>query len=76
MTVPKYLVQNGCFAADSVAMQYHATNADRTRAIVERTLEALEANGMIKFVPEDEWPDFFVPDPPYGFPFPSTGADK
>ena len=58
-----WLVQNGCFAADNVAIGFQGTPAAKTRVIIHRALEALIANGCIQ-VPSD-WPEFFVPDPPY-----------
>jgi hypothetical protein len=62
------LVRNACFSADAVAVGFIGTEADKTRAIVRRALEALEANGMIKVVPESEWPSWYIPDPPYKVP--------
>jgi hypothetical protein len=62
------LLQNALFAADTAAIDARRRNlapAQVTRAAVARALEALEANGMIQFVPPADWPPYFVPDPPY-----------
>lgn len=68
MTISREVIQMGSIAADEVAMRAHSTGSEKTRAIVERTLEALEANGIIKIVPEEERPEFFAPYPPYEGP--------
>lgn len=70
--VKHLLVRNGTMSANAVAIGLNATTltgAERTRIIVERTIEALEANGLITVVPADEWPDFYIPDPPYRSPW-------
>lgn len=67
--IPPDLIQNGVLAADVVAMQEYATESKRTRAIVTRALEALAANGQIQVVPQEQWPDWFVLEPPYRLPF-------
>lgn len=61
----RWLVRNACMSADSVAIGFNGTPAAKTRAVVERALEALLANGLIKVVPNEEWRDFYVIDPPY-----------
>lgn len=72
--LPADLIRNACFAADTVAIGFTGTGADKTRAIIERALEALEANGMIKIIPEEEWPQWFIPDPPYTIPCADTSV--
>lgn len=62
------LVQNACFAADQIAIGFDGTGAELTRAVITRALEALEGNGMIELVAMDDWPMFFVPEPPYTDP--------
>lgn len=62
----KALVQNACFAADAVAIGFEGTGAEKTRAVIAKALEALEANGMIVVTPIEEWPTLFFPDPPSG----------
>lgn len=69
--VTDQVVQLGCLAADEIVfLDYESakpmTGAERTRAIVRRTLEALEANGVIYIVPDENHPFFFKPFPPYG----------
>jgi hypothetical protein len=67
----QYLVQQACYSADGVAIDRKAegaTGAEVTRAVIARALEALEANGYITVVPPAEWPDWFVPEPPYEVP--------
>lgn len=59
------LVRNACFSADEVAMEFYDSGADRTRAVVRRALEALEANELITVKPLEEWPDTYAPYPPY-----------
>lgn len=71
MTIPDPLILNACFSADSVAIGFKGSSADLTKAIVQRTLEALEANGMITIIPEREWPEYYIPDPPYKAPWDS-----
>lgn len=68
--VPANLIQHACIAADVVAMQPTMVGADRTRAIITRALEALLNNGLIQVTPEDQWPQWFVIDPPYELPAP------
>lgn len=65
MPVSREVVHLGCLAADEVAIGFTGTGAEKTRAIVERALEALLANGVIKIVPDEELPMFFAPFPPY-----------
>lgn len=68
--VTDQLVQLGCLAADEVVFSNlkgtQMTGAQKTRAIVRRTLEALEANGVIYVVSDENHPFFFKPYPPYG----------
>ena len=68
--VTDQVVHLGCLAADEVVfLNMNATSmtgAEKTRAIVRRTLEALEANGVIYIVPDENHPFFFKPFPPYG----------
>ena len=59
------LTQNACFSADAIAIGFPGTGAERTRATVQRALEALEANGLITVVPQENWPEWYVPEPPY-----------
>jgi len=61
----KNLVRNACLSADVVAVGFQGTNAEKTRAILTRALEALEANGLIRVTPIEEWPHFYFLDPPY-----------
>lgn len=67
--VMEWLVRNACMSADSVAIGFQGTNAAKTRAVVQRALEALIANGQIAIKPLDEWPEYYVIDPPYKSPF-------
>lgn len=71
MAVSEQVVQLGCLAADEVVFfnyenATHMTGAEKTRAIVKRALEALDANGIIYIVPDENQPFFFRPFPPYG----------
>ena len=59
------LTQQACFAADVVAMQAHRAEAARTRAIVQRALEMLLANGLVTATPFDQWPEWTALDPPF-----------
>jgi hypothetical protein len=68
-TVLDYLVQNACFSADSVAVGFEGTPAQKTHAVITRALEALEANGLISITPLDDWPIAYAADPPYKNPF-------
>lgn len=64
----EWVVRNACFSADIVAMERTAagdTGAQVTEAIIKRSLEALVANGIIAIKDPDDWPPFYVPDPPY-----------
>lgn len=68
MAIDARLVQNATLAADEVALSpefQSLTGAAKTRALVERALEALEANGLITVTPEADRPFFFAPFPPY-----------
>lgn len=65
MSIDVNLLQNACIAADDVAIRFQGTDSERTRAVVQRALEALEANGLITVVPEEDRPFFFAPFPPY-----------
>ena len=59
------LVRNACFAADIKvidACEAGSTLAAKTRIAIWTALAALEANGMIKFVPMNDWPELFDPD--------------
>lgn len=58
----RWAVQNACFAADSVAIGFAGTQAEKTRAVIERALEALVVNGMIEIKDPDEWPGIFAVD--------------
>lgn len=60
-----WLVRNACLSADPVAMHYMGSESGRTQAIIARALNALEGNGLIRFVPREEWPEFYVAEPPY-----------
>lgn len=64
-----HLVRNACFSADSVAVDFTGASLNLTRALVTRALEALLANGLISVTPLEEWPDYYIPDPPYVNPF-------
>lgn len=70
MAVSDQTVQLACLAADEVVLLDNLANpmtgAEKTRAIVRRALEALEANGVIYIVPDENHPFFFRPFPPYG----------
>ena len=59
------LVKNASLSADSVAMRRHPTEAQRTRAIVERTLLFAFGNGLIDLKPRAEWPAWMTIDPPF-----------
>ena len=74
--VLEWLVQNGSFAADMVAVGHPGTGAEKTRAIVKKALEALIGNGQIHIVPPTEWNYYFLPDPPYDNPLGKLGVDK
>lgn len=67
MSVPESILNVAKLSADLKAVEFVGTfvGPSSTLAIVERTLEALEANGYIKYVPEDERPQFYTPRPPY-----------
>jgi hypothetical protein len=65
VTVSKQVIQFGVLSADDVAIGFVGTGAERTRAIVTRALEALEANGVISIVPDEKLPPYYVPFPPY-----------
>lgn len=69
------LVQLACMSADDVAIGFQGTNAERTRAIVRRAIEALVANCIITIAPIDSWPGFYTPFPPYETTFPSADVD-
>lgn len=57
----KWAVQNGCFAADDVAIGFQGTPAEKTRAVIERALEALITNGIITINDPEDWPPYFSP---------------
>ena len=59
------LVKNACFSADSVAIGFRGTEAEKTRAVIHRALEALLANNYITIVPPEERPFVYIPEPPY-----------
>lgn len=59
------LVQNGCFAADTVAIGFEGTGAEKTRAIVSRALGALLANGLIEVKDPADWPEWIALDERY-----------
>lgn len=61
-------VRNATLSADMVAMQPHATEAARTRAIVRRTLEFLLANKIVEMKPASEWNEWMSLDPPFEMP--------
>ncbi len=63
--VMEWLVRNGCFSADSVAIGFQGTPAAKTRAVIHRALEGLIANGCIHVPAPADWNEFYVPDPPY-----------
>jgi len=58
-------VRAACMAADSVAVGFQGTGAERTRATIQRAIEALLGNGIVTPVPRGESPDWIVLDPPY-----------
>lgn len=62
------LIRNACLAADEVAIGFQGTAAEKTRAVIERALEALIANGQITVVPIEDWPHWYIPAPPYELP--------
>jgi hypothetical protein len=64
------LVQNMTLAADSVAVGFQGTGAERTRATIRRAVEAAIGNGLITVTPQSEWPEWIVVDPPYQAAFP------
>lgn len=68
-----HLIRNACFSADSVAIEFEGTTSKFTEAVVTRALEALIANGLISVTPLEEWPEYYMPDPPYVNPFSSNG---
>lgn len=59
------LVQMASQASDIVAIQFGGTDAERTRAIIRRSLECLIGNGIITIQPSKKWPSSIVIDPPY-----------
>jgi hypothetical protein len=62
------LIQNAVLSADSVACLDYPTGAQRTRAIVKRTVESLIGNGLVSVTPRSEWPRWIVLDPPFQLP--------
>jgi hypothetical protein len=66
--IPEGLIQNAVLAADVVAIGPHRTGAEKTRAVVTRAVEFLVGNGLITVVPQDEWPEWLVMDPPFRQP--------
>lgn len=58
------LTRKGTSAADSVAIGFAGTGAERTRASVRAALRMLLANGLITAVPSEEWPEYVAIDPP------------
>lgn len=75
MTTPlEQATHLGSMAADDVAIGFTGTGAERTRAVVERTLEALEANGIITIHDPKTWPKWFTPYPPFSAP--ESGAES
>jgi hypothetical protein len=67
------LVQNACFAADSIVLSSvnrNQTSAEMTRRVLQRALEMLIANNLIKITPVEDWPEYVVLDPPYTLPAP------
>lgn len=68
----EWLLRNARLSADLVVFESgfrELTGAQQTSKIIERAVEALEANGLIKVLPPEEWPETYVPDPPYERPF-------
>lgn len=61
----EWLVKNASMSADDVAIGFDGTGAAKTRAIIERALEALIANDLITVTPWEEWPPFYSINPPY-----------
>ena len=76
------LIRHGASSADMVGTSPEAlsmTGAQLTRACLREALIALEANGLISFVPMEQWPDYYVATPPYVHPFaasPSKGEEE
>lgn len=65
--VTDQVVHLATLAADEVAIYgRYDTPAEKTEAIVRRALEALEANGVIYIVPDENHPFFYKPFPPFG----------
>ena len=67
------VIRRATFSADMVAGKDYPTNAARTRAIVQRTIEMCIGNGLIKLVDPVDWPAWIVMDPPYQFNLKSSG---
>lgn len=60
------VVSYAVFAADKVAIGGgFATPADATQAAVTEAFKLALGNGLIRLVPQDEWPEYVALDPPY-----------
>lgn len=57
-------------AADRAVLTgaHHATGAAAMRAGLRAAFECALANGLIRIVPEGEWPNYIALDPPYHLP--------
>jgi hypothetical protein len=67
------LARHGEDGAVPVTLASHPTEHERIRAVIERALEMLLANGLIRAVPREDWPEYVVADPPYALPGESGG---
>jgi hypothetical protein len=73
------LVQHGASSSDMVGTSPQAlamTGAQLARACLHEALIALEANGLIAFVPMEQWPDYYVATPPYVHPFAAPSSKE
>lgn len=65
MTTRDNLIRNASFAADQVAIGFKGTEAQKTRAIVERAFDFAFGNGLIQETPAETHPEWLVLDPPF-----------
>lgn len=67
------VIRNSLFAADRAVIEgTFRTHADVTRAAVKAAFELAAGNGLIRLVPQKDWPEWIRLDPPYDrVPMPS-----
>jgi hypothetical protein len=59
------VVRLGTVAADRMMKGQHSTAAEATEAAIREAFACALGNGLIRFVPREEWPDWWAFDPPY-----------